>query len=215
MPTVKDEVAIKNRESPAETKPWERVTQACARQRIKPATRVLLVSIGSSTLQFFRNGQLVKSYLVSTSRRPPSNLKGSLGTPRGLHEIVERIGGGQPIGMVFKGRAPTGQHFSELPPSEQGLAEGHATRNGELVSTPGSGNLITSRILWLGGLEDGVNRGGDCDTRSRYVYIHGTNHESRIGEAFSAGCILMRNLDIIELYEEVRRGDQVLIVDGQ
>jgi len=197
-------------------KPWERVTQACARLRIKPAARVLLVSIGSSTLQFFRNGQLVKSYLVSTSRRTPSNLKGSLGTPRGLHEIVERIGGGQPIGMVFKGRSPTGQHFSELPPSEQGLTEGHAGQTAPLRSTcgiesPGSGNLITSRILWLGGLEDGVNRGGDSDTRSRYVYIHGTNHETRIGQNFSAGCILMRNLDIIELYEEVRTGDQVLI----
>jgi len=184
--------------------PWERVTQACARQGIKPAARVLLVSIGSSTLQFFRNAQLVKSYLVSTSRRPPSNLKGSLGTPRGLHEIVERIGGGQPIGMVFKGRTPTGQHFSELSPSEQGLTTGGAAQ-------AGSGNLITSRILWIGGLEDGVNRGGDCDTRSRYVYVHGTNHESRIGQNFSAGCILMRNLDIIELYEEVRTGDQVLI----
>jgi len=192
-------------------KPWERITQACARLGIKPAARVLLVSISSGTLQFFRDGQLVKSYLVSTSRRPPSNLKGSLGTPRGLHEIVERIGGGQPIGMVFKGRTPTGQHFSELPPSEQGFAKEHVGRSSEPLSTPGSGNLITSRILWLGGLEDSVNRGGDCDTRSRYVYIHGTNHESLIGQNFSAGCILMRNLDIIELYEEVRTGDQVLI----
>jgi len=184
--------------------PWERVTQACAQRGIKPTARVLFVSIGSSTLQFFRNARLVKSYLVSTSRRPPSNQKGSLGTPRGLHEIVERIGGGQPIGMVFKGRTPTGQHFSELPPSEQGLT-------GATDNTPGSGNLITSRILWLGGLEDGVNRGGDCDTRSRYVYIHGTNHESYIGQNFSAGCILMINLDIIELYEEVRVGDLVFI----
>jgi len=184
-------------------KPWERVTQACTQRGIKPTARVLLVSIDSGTLQLFRNAQLVKSYLVSTSRRPPSNQKGSLGTPRGLHEIVERIGSGQPIGMVFKGRVPTGQHFSELPLSEQGLSGA--------TDSPGSGNLITSRILWLGGLEDGVNRGSDCDTRSRYIYIHGTNHESRIGQNFSAGCILMRNLDIIELYEEVRTGDLVLV----
>ncbi|KXU35575.1 hypothetical protein AXK11_05880 [Cephaloticoccus primus] len=156
----------------------------------------MIVSIGSGTLQFFRNAELVKSYLISTSRRPPSNLRGSLGTPRGLHQIVERIGGGQPCGMVFKGRVATGQHFSELPDSEQ---EGR--------------NLITSRILWLGGLEEGVNRSGDCDTRARYIYIHGTNHEARIGEPLSAGCILMRNLDIIELYEEVRTGDLVLIRD--
>ncbi len=176
-------------------KPWERVTKACAAAGIKPSARVLLVTIGTGTMQFFRHGEVVKSYPISSSRRPPSNVKGSLGTPRGLHEITERIGAGQPIGMVFKGRVPVGRHFRELPEN--------ATDT----------NLITSRILWLGGLEDGVNRGGDVDTRDRYVYIHGTNHEDRIGEPLSAGCVLMRNLDIIELYEEVRAGDQVLIVD--
>ena len=118
-----------------------------------------------------------------------------MGTPRGLHEIAERIGAGQPPGMVFDSRAPTGRHFSEL--SE------------EKADT----NLITSRILWLKGLEPGVNLGGDVDTYGRYVYIHGTNHEERIGEPMSAGCILMRNLDIIELYEEVRAGDWVWIID--
>lgn len=156
---------------------------------------MLLVRIGASTLQFFRNGALVKSYAISTSQRPPSNVKGSLGTPRGLHEIAERIGAGQPPGMVFKSRVPTGRHYSELPDA---LAET---------------NLITSRILWLRGLEPGVNRGGEVDTYDRYVYIHGTNQEHRIGEPLSAGCVLMRNLDIIELYEEVRVGDLVWIED--
>lgn len=146
-------------------------------------------------MQFFTNGVLIKSYVVSTSKRPPSNIKDSLGTPRGLHEIAERIGAGQPPGMVFKSRVPTGRHFSELP------------------DVPQSDNLITSRILWLRGLEPGVNRGGQVDTYERYVYIHGTNHENRIGEPLSSGCVLMRNLDIVELYEHVRRGDQVLIVD--
>lgn len=153
------------------------------------------MSITTSTLQFFTSGHVIKSYAISTSRKPPSNQKGSLGTPRGLHEITERIGGGQPIGMVFKGRVPLGRHFSEMPEN--------ATDT----------NLITSRILWLGGLEDGINRGGEVDTHDRYVYIHGTNHEDRIGEPLSAGCVLMRNLDIIELYDHVRVGDQVLIVD--
>ena len=74
-------------------------------------------------------------------------------------------------------------------------------------------NLITSRILWLRGLEPGVNRGGEVDTYDRYIYIHGTNREDRIGEPQSAGCVLMRNLEIVELYEEVRTGDHVLIVD--
>ena len=174
----------------------EQVNQTCARLGIKPGARVLAVRIGTATLQFFRNGELVKSYGVSTSRRPPSNIKNSLGTPRGLHEIAERIGAGQPPGMVFKSRVPTGRHFSE-----------------ELDRNPDNDNLITGRILWLRGLEPGVNRGGDVDTYERYIYIHGTNHEARLGEPLSAGCVLMRNLDIVELYEEVRVGDRVWIAD--
>lgn len=151
--------------------------------------------IGTATLQFFQHGKLAKSYVVSTSKRPPSNVKHSLGTPRGLHEIAERIGAGQPPGMVFKARIPTGRHFSEVADA--------ATHE----------NLITSRILWLRGLEPEVNAGGEVDTYSRYVYIHGTNHEDRLGEPLSAGCVLMRNLDIVELYENVRVGDLVLIQD--
>jgi hypothetical protein len=175
--------------------PLELVTKACQPLGIKPAERLLLVRIGTATLQFYRAGVLVKSYPVSTSRRPPSSVKNSLGTPRGLHEIAERIGAGQPPGMVFVSRRPTGRHFSEFP-------DGAA-----------NDNLITSRILWLRGLEPGVNAGGDVDTYERYVYIHGTNHEDRIGEPMSSGCVLMRNLDLVELYEEVRAGDHVLIVD--
>src|SRR5690606_27061634 len=119
--------------------PMEQVNKTCARLGSKPGERVLIVRISTATLQFFRRGELVKSYAVSTSKRPPSNVKGSLGTPRGLHAIAERIGGGQPPGMVFKARVPTGRHFLELADA--------ATND----------NLITSRILWLRGLEPGVN----------------------------------------------------------
>ena len=152
--------------------------------------------IGRSTLQFLKGGAVVKSYIISTSKRPPSNIAHSLGTPRGLHEIAERIGGDQPSGMVFKSRVPTGRHFSEVQAESEGAT-----------------NLITSRILWLRGLEPGVNLGGDVDTHARYIYIHGTQLEDRIGEPLSAGCVLMRNADIIELYDQVRKGDLVWICD--
>jgi len=174
----------------------EQVNKTCSRLGIKPGERVLAVRISTATLQFFRRGELAKSYVVSTSRKPPSNIKNSMGTPRGLHEIAERIGAGQPPGMVFKSRVPTGRHFSEV-----------------LDREPNNENLITSRILWLRGLEPGVNQGGNVDTYDRYVYIHGTNHEERLGEPLSAGCVLMRNLDIVELYEELRVGDRVWIAD--
>ncbi|MEM7565489.1 MAG: L,D-transpeptidase, partial [Pseudomonadota bacterium] len=70
---------------------------------------------------------------------------------------------------------------------------------------------ITSRILWLDGLEDGVNRGGVYDTYQRYIYIHGTSDEKRIGERVSHGCVRMKNHDVIELFEEVLVNDIVLI----
>src|SRR3954469_6250769 len=94
--------------------PVEQVNQTCARLGIKPGERFLAVRIGTATLQFYRKGELVKSYAISTSRRPASNVKHSLGTPRGLHEIADRIGGGQPPGMVFKSRVPSGRHFLEI-----------------------------------------------------------------------------------------------------
>jgi hypothetical protein len=173
--------------------PWESVTETCTRLGIKSAERLLAVHIATQTMQFFRGPELVRSYVISTSKRPPSNVKGSLGTPRGLHAIAERIGAGQPPGMVFSSRVATGRHFSEVPDSD---------------THP---NLITSRILWLHGLEPGVNQGGDVDTHARYVYIHGTNHEDRLGAPQSAGCVVMGNLDIVELFEEVRTGDFVWI----
>ena len=173
--------------------PWERVIEKAAGLGIKPADRLLVVRIASQTLQLFRGPELVKAYPVSTSRRPPSNVRDSLGTPRGLHEIAERIGGEQPPGMVFRSRIPTGHHFRELSDEE---------------NTP---NLVTTRILWLRGLEPGVNAGAEVDSYARYIYLHGTNHEDRIGTPASGGCVLLRNLDIVELYDQVRVGDWVWI----
>lgn len=175
---------------------WKQVMQQCESAGIKPSNRALLVSLDRQTLRFYNGGSLVKSYVISTSRRPPSNKNGSLGTPRGLHGIAEKIGAGQPPGIVFKSRVPTGYHFHE-----------HLERGGA------DENLITSRILWLKGLEPGVNQGGDVDTYSRYVYVHGTNREDLLGQPQSAGCVVMANLDIVELFEQVRVGDPVLIVD--
>ena len=128
-----------------------------------------MVRIAAHTLQLYVNGHLDRAYGVSTSKRPPSNVKNSLGTPRGLHEIAERIGAGQPAGMVFKSRKPTRLHFSEC------------------VDADTNTNLITSRILWLRGLEPGVNQGGDDGPYERYDYNHGTNHGDRLGDPLSPG----------------------------
>lgn len=161
---------------------------------IKPADRLLHVSLTDQTLVLFKGEATLRTYRVSTGLRPPSNVRNSLGTPRGLHLIAERIGAGQPPGMVFKSRIPTGHHFNELSAEEN------------------ERNLVTTRILWLRGLEPGYNAGGDVDSYARYIYIHGTNHEDRIGQPASGGCVLLSNLDVIDLYDHVRAGDWVNIV---
>jgi len=170
--------------------------QTGVRLGIKPATRLLAVHIGAQTLQLLEAGRLVRAWPVSTSRRPPSTVADSLGTPTGLHEIAERIGAGAPPGMVFKGRVPTGRHYHEYPAAEQART-----------------NFITTRILWLRGLEPGHNAGPGVDSHARYIYFHGTNHEDRIGTPASGGCVQLRNIDMIELFEAVRAGDWVLIGD--
>jgi len=132
-----------------------------------------------------------RSYPVSTAANGMGNFVDSFKTPVGIHRVRQKIGGGQPRGMIFESREPTGQIARDLDNREK--------------------DEITSRILWLDGLEPGINREGNCDTYSRYIYIHGTSDEKRIGEPVSAGCIRMLNDDIIELFDEVLVNDLVVI----
>ncbi len=132
-----------------------------------------------------------RSYRISTAEKGMGNRIDSFKTPFGIHRIRQKIGGGEPRGTIFEAREPCGR-----------VARDFDNRDGD---------EITSRILWLDGLEDGINRGGPYDTYSRYIYIHGTTDEQRIGRPVSAGCIRMRNDDVIELFDEVLVNDLVLI----
>ena len=126
-------------------------------------------------------------YPVSTSRFCLSDQPGTYGTPEGKLEIAEKIGGGLPAGAVLKNREPTGE---VLP-----------------VDAPGRDPVVT-RILWLRGLEARNSRAHD-----RYIYIHGTPEERRIGVPASFGCIRMRSKDVIALYDAVGAGARVFIED--
>ena len=132
-----------------------------------------------------------RRYPVSTAARGVGNRRDSFMTPTGIHRIHSKIGGGEPRGTIFEARVATGRLAQDLDNREK--------------------DEITSRILWLDGLEPGVNLDGDCDTLSRYIYIHGTSDEQRIGRPVSAGCIRMRNDDVIELFDEVQVDDLVVI----
>ena len=160
---------------------------------IKQTARLLLVSISEQRLQLLENGQLVREFVISTSRNPPSCIENSFGTPTGLHRIAEKRCGDAPLGAVLRSRVDTGKRYWELSDEEN------------------EQNLVTTRILWLDGLEPGHNQGGKRDSFARYVYIHGTNHEDRIGTPASGGCVLLKNDEMIELFDAVSEGDQVFI----
>lgn len=156
------------------------------------APRFLVVDVSTQQLHLVAGGRVITTFPVSTAAAGLGGAAGSFRTPAGVHVIAARIGDGAPLGAVFESREPTG-----------------AVWRGEATEA----DLILTRILTLDGREEGVNRGPGCDSLERYIYIHGTNHEDKLGTPLSAGCVLMRNLDIVELYEEVRTGDRVLIVD--
>lgn len=136
----------------------------------------------------------IAEYPVSTSKYGVGNEDGSNRTPLGLHRIKDKIGGAMPLNEVFIGRVPQGS-----------LAE-CIERGAELPE-----DVITSRILWLEGMEPGRNCGGYVDSFQRYIYIHGTSDEGNIGTPASIGCIRMRNDDIVELYRLVDIGSEVMI----
>ncbi len=70
-------------------------------------------------------------------------------------------------------------------------------------------DLVTTRILWLKGLEAGKNKGSGIDSYRRYIYIHGTAEEHLIGRPASHGCIRMYNNDVIKLFNLVEEGTPV------
>jgi len=156
----------------------------------KAPRRYVAVDTGAQRLFVVDDEKIDKSYPVSTSSRGTGNREGSFQTPRGVHRIREKYGAGAPLGRIFRDRIDTGETWP--------------------VGNPGD-NLILTRILRLEGLESGVNKGPGIDSYERYIYIHGTNNEHRIGEPFSQGCVCMKNADVIELFDSIEEGAVVVI----
>jgi hypothetical protein len=177
------------------TKDFSLLIDKCLALSTTPTPISLKVTIGRQPLALYRDGELRRSFVVSTSKNPPSCIADSEGTPSGLHEVVDLIGEGEPSGTVFRGRVSSEKRYWEESAEEQ------------------EKNLITTRIIRLRGLEEGVNSGPGVDTFDRYVYIHGTSHEERLGQPASAGCVLLSNRDIQELFDSVDLGSKVMICE--
>ena len=156
---------------------------------------LLFVSIENQKMYRIQSKNIIETYEISTSKYGIGNQMGSNKTPSGLHKINSKYGhktpiNGRMIGRVFYGQIA--KIFSD--------------------TTTSKTDDITSRILWLEGLENGINKGDNIDSYKRYIYIHGTSEEGRIGIPSSHGCVRMKNKDVIDLFNEVAIGTFVLIL---
>lgn len=173
--------------------------QRCRELGIEPTRYIFAASVAPQTAQLFEQSvggpqrtdapyQLIRKYVISTSKFGIGHIAGSNQTPLGLHRIAEKIGDGCEPGTVFKGRKVIG-HLRDGLPLES----------------------ITTRILWLEGLEEGLNRGGNVDTHARYVYIHGFGDQESLGTPTSLGCIHLADADLIPLFDLLPSGTLVWI----
>lgn len=159
-------------------------------------SRFIEISLRRQTLTLHECDSVVASFLVSTAANGPGEEINSECTPRGRHEVDEKIGAGCIMNTVFVGRCATGDIYDD-----------------SLGKINPEKDWILTRILWLSGLESGLNKGGSVDSRARYIYIHGSPDSSTMGVPGSRGCIRMRNDDIVKLFELVEVGTPVNILN--
>ena len=160
----------------------------------KSFDEVLFVNITEQKMYYIKEGGIVKTYVISSSNYGVGNKAGSNKTPIGLHKVKQKFGeetpiNGKMIGRVFYGDIAT--IYTD--------------------NTKSKTDDVCSRILWLVGLEEGLNKGEGIDSYNRYIYIHGTSEEGRLGKPASHGCIRMKNKEVIELYNKIKIGTLVLI----
>ena len=156
--------------------------------------RSMVIDISQQRLYLYQGKVLEASFPVSSSKYGEGSKENSFKTPLGEHIIKEMIGEGVKINTIFSSRINTTRPAKVINEAED-------SKN----------DYVTSRIMWLDGLEDGQNKGGNVDSYKRYIYIHGTHEEGLIGSKASHGCIRMFNDDVIELFDMVKIGTKVLI----
>ncbi len=162
---------------------------------IEDFKELIFISIKKQKLYHIKNEKIINTFIISSSEYGTGNKEGSNKTPIGLHKIREKHGKETPINGKMVGRKFYGK-----------IAKIYADKSRSKTDD------ITTRILWLEGLEKGKNKGEGIDSYKRYIYIHGTSEEGRLGTPASHGCIRMKNKDVIDLYKRVEVGTLVLIL---
>lgn len=151
-----------------------------------PAGGLLLVAdTTSGTATLVSRGRAIWRVPFSWASAGIGAQAGSNKTPPGWHRVAERFGAGAERGTMFVSRRRNGR---VLKPSEWNAPD------------PAEDAVLT-RILWLEGLEPGVNKGPGIDSHERYVYLHGTNQEQKLGTPASHGCLRFSNADIEKLFD--------------
>ncbi len=149
------------------------------------------VSVAKQKCTVIKNGKILLSTPCSTSSKGTGSKANSNQTPLGWHSIAEKIGEDAPWGAIFEERRYTGRNWSP----------GDPTNN----------DLILTRILRLQGTEAGLNKGIGIDSYERFIYIHGTAEENKLGTCASHGCVRVSNNDVIKIFNLVNLGTPVLI----
>lgn len=163
--------------------------------KLKSGEMFMVADPAYQRMYLIKNGNILKEYIISTSKYGLGSESGSNKTPVGTHRIKEKFGKGAPIGRIFRGRVDTGE-TAKIYSDDTDIEK----------------DDVTTRIMWLDGVEKGVNRGGNMDSHRRYIYIHGTPEEGLLGKPASHGCIRMKNSDVIELFNLVKSGTLVEIL---
>ena len=156
---------------------------------------LLFISIQNQKLYHIKNEKIINTFIISSSEYGVGSKAGSNKTPLGLHQVKEKHGKNTPIKGKMVGRVFYGD-----------IATIYTDR------TKSKTDDVTSRILWLEGMEEGKNKGKGIDSYKRYIYIHGTSEEGRLGIPASHGCIRMKNKEVIDLYKIIEVGTLVLIL---
>lgn len=150
-----------------------------------------VVDVARQRMGLLREGRLVFETPVSTALNGIGGTENSFKTPPGWHRIARKIGAGAEPGTVFRSQVPTGEVW-----------RGEARED----------DLITTRILTLEGLEPGVNQGPGCDSLMRWIYVHGTNHEDRLGAPVSHGCLRLGNEAVMRFFDAMAEGEALVVV---
>jgi lipoprotein-anchoring transpeptidase ErfK/SrfK len=149
------------------------------------------VSADKQQLTLIRGDTVTGQWPISTGQAGLGQEEDSGLTPKGWHEIAEKIGEGKEPEQIFVSRQATAERWQAGQESEK--------------------DVILARILWLRGLEEGLNTGTRIDSFQRHIYIHGTNQPEELGKPASMGCVRMQTAAVIELFERVEIGTKVLI----